>query len=324
MITQPSSTAPVASAPSTNREPSRVHTTVSFEVMPPRRAENTPKFWKMIDKLLAVQPDFISVTYGAGGKNRFSARDIVTRLSRDTPINPIAHLTCVGTSVRTVESVIEDYLDADVRAFLALRGDPPADDPHWRPPLGGVSSATELVALIRSVETRRCAASGSAALRAAVSPLTISVAAFPSGNPAAGTSPEQEVERLLLKQAAGASFAITQLFWDSQTYISFVEKARQAGVHIPILAGLLVPSDLKRLSRTSELTGIVPPDSLVERLRKADDAEAAALAGIDEASRIAREVLESGAPGLHLYTYNKPEHALAMLGRNGLVESVAS
>ena len=154
--------------------------------------------------------------------------------------------------------------------------------------------------------------------------MTISVAAFPSGNPAAGTSPEQEVERLLLKQAAGASFAITQLFWDSQTYISFVEKARQAGVHIPILAGLLVPSDLKRLSRTSELTGIVPPDSLVERLRKADDAEAAALAGIDEASRIAREVLESGAPGLHLYTYNKPEHALAMLGRNGLVESVAS
>ena len=321
---QPSLTAPVTGGASGERSHSRAHTTVSFEVMPPRRPENTPAFWTMIDRLLAVQPDFVSVTYGAGGKNRFSARDIVTRLSRDTPINPIAHLTCVGTSVRTVESVIEDYLDADVRTFLALRGDPPADDPDWRPPLGGVSSATELVALIRSVETRRCAANGSAALRAAVSPLTISVAAFPSGNPAAGTNPEQEVERLLLKQAAGGSFAITQLFWDPQTYISFVDKARQAGVYIPILAGLLVPSDLRRLSRTSDLTGITPPDSLVERLRAADGAEAAAFSGVAEAARIAREVLESGAPGLHLYTYNKPEPALALLEQIGLVEPAES
>ena len=154
-----------------------------------------------------------------------------------------------------------------------------------------------------------------------MSPLTISVAAFPSGNPAAGTNPEQEVERLLLKQAAGASFAITQLFWDAQTYISFVDKARQAGVYIPILAGLLVPSNLRRLSRTSDLTGITPPDSLVERLRAADNAEAASLCGVAEAARIAREVL---APGLHLYTYNKPDPALALLEQIGLVEPAES
>ncbi|MDO4888581.1 MAG: methylenetetrahydrofolate reductase [Actinomycetaceae bacterium] len=305
--------------PSTSKATHEV-STISFEVMPPRRPDKVDDFWTMIDTLLTAQPDFISVTYGAGGKNRFTARDVVTRISRDTPISPIAHLTCIGPSVRTVEATIEDYLAADVRSFLAIRGDPPADEPDWRPPLGGVSSATELVALIRSVETRRCARHRSAALRAAVRPLTIAVAAFPSGNPAAGTTPEQEVERLLLKQAAGANFAITQLFWDSETYISFVDKARRAGVNIPILAGILVPTNARRLTRTCELTGIQPPASLLRGLELADDDRAATEFAVAELEKVARDVLDSGAPGIHLYTYNQPEASIDLLGRVGILE----
>lgn len=186
-----------------------------------------------------------------------------------------------------------------------------------------MSSATELVALIRSVETRRCARHASAALRAAVNPLTIAVAAFPSGNPAAGTSPAQEVERLLLKQAAGANFAITQLFWDPEVYISFVDDAKRAGVTIPILAGLLVPTDIERLSRTAELTGIDPPQALSQTLRDAEGAEAAVQAGILATARVARAVLDSGAPGLHLYTYNKARPSLGLLARIGLFDPAA-
>jgi len=308
---------------SADSPPARRTQTVSFEVMPPRRPERVAGFWRTIDELRPARPDFISVTYGAAGKDRFSARDIVTRLCRDTPVSPIAHLTCVNTSVSTVEAVIEDYLDADVRTFLALRGDPPIDDPDWSPPPGGVSSATELVALIRSVETRRCARHASAALRAAVNPLTIAVAAFPSGNPAAGTSPAQEVERLLLKQAAGANFAITQLFWDPEVYISFVDDAKRAGVTIPILAGLLVPTDIERLSRTAELTGIDPPQALSQTLRDAEGAETAVQAGILATARVARAVLDSGAPGLHLYTYNKARPSLGLLARIGLFDPAA-
>lgn len=107
---------------SADSPPARRTQTVSFEVMPPRRPERVVGFWRTIDELRPARPDFISVTYGAAGKDRFSARDIVTRLCRDTPVSPIAHLTCVNTSVSTVEAVIEDYLDADVRTFLALRG----------------------------------------------------------------------------------------------------------------------------------------------------------------------------------------------------------
>lgn len=126
---QPSLTTPVTEGSLDERSHSRARTTVSFKVIPPRYPRDVPIFWVMIGKLLAVQPDFVFVMYGAGGKDRFGAQDIVTRLSRDVPINPIAHLTYVGTFVRTVESVVKDYLDADVQTFLALRGGPPADDP---------------------------------------------------------------------------------------------------------------------------------------------------------------------------------------------------
>src|SRR5919107_3130441 len=212
--------------------------TVSFELMPPRRPDAAPKFWETARQLVAVHPDFVSVTYGAAGGDHETARNVVAQLLAGTPVLPIAHLTCVGASREDVSEVIEDFLDAGVRSFLALRGDPPKDQPDWRPPTGGVRSSVELVQLLREVEQRRCAADPSTALRAAARPLTIAVATFTDGNPAAGTTPPQEVARPPEKQEAGASFAITQLFYEADAYSGFVAEARAAGVTIPILAGL--------------------------------------------------------------------------------------
>ena len=296
-------------------------TTLSFEVMPPRKENLIKPFWDTVQRLLSVTPDFLSVTYGAAGQDRHSARDVVRSLVQDSPVQPIAHLTCVGTTATEVGEVVSDYLDAGVRTFLALRGDPPLGRPDWQPAPGGVSSATELVTLIRSIEAARCAQYPGAALRAAFKPLTIAVAAFPAGNPAAGTSPNQEVERLLVKQSAGASFAITQLFWETDTYVNFLEKARSNGVTIPIVPGILPPTDIKRVNRMTELTGVVFPEYLRRRLESAQSVEEMYSVGVSLGARLARDLHEAGAPGIHMYTFNKAAPALDVLDAAGLVSA---
>ncbi len=296
-------------------------TTLSFEVMPPRKENLIKPFWDTVQRLLSVTPDFLSVTYGAAGQDRHSARDVVRSLVQDSPVQPIAHLTCVGTTATEVGEVVSDYLDAGVRTFLALRGDPPVGRPDWQPAPGGVSSATELVTLIRSIEAARCAQYPGAALRAAFKPLTIAVAAFPAGNPAAGTSPNQEVERLLVKQSAGASFAITQLFWETDTYVNFLEKARSSGVTIPIVPGILPPTDIKRVNRMTELTGVVFPEYLRRRLESAQSVEEMYSVGVSLGARLARDLHEVGAPGIHMYTFNKAAPALDVLDAAGLVSA---
>ena len=296
-------------------------TTLSFEVMPPRKENLIKPFWDTVQRLLSVTPDFLSVTYGAAGQDRHSARDVVRSLVQDSPVQPIAHLTCVGTTATEVGEVVSDYLDAGVRTFLALRGDPPVGRPDWQPAPGGVSSATELVTLIRSIEAARCAQYPGAALRAAFKPLTIAVAAFPAGNPAAGTSPNQEVERLLVKQSAGASFAITQLFWETDTYVNFLEKARSNGVTIPIVPGILPPTDIKRVNRMTELTGGVFPEYLRRRLESAQSVEEMYSVGVSLGARLARDLHEAGAPGIHMYTFNKAAPALDVLDAAGLVSA---
>lgn len=296
-------------------------TTLSFEVMPPRKENLVKPFWDTVQRLLSVTPDFLSVTYGAAGQDRHSARDVVRSLVQDSPVQPIAHLTCVGTTATEVGEVVSDYLDAGVRTFLALRGDPPVGRPDWQPAPGGVSSATELVTLIRSIEAARCAQYPGAALRAAFKPLTIAVAAFPAGNPAAGTSPNQEVERLLVKQSAGASFAITQLFWETDTYVNFLEKARSNGVTIPIVPGILPPTDIKRVNRMTELTGVVFPEYLRRRLESAQSVEEMYSVGVSLGARLARDLHEAGAPGIHMYTFNKAAPALDVLDAAGLVSA---
>ncbi|GMA23839.1 methylenetetrahydrofolate reductase [Luteimicrobium album] len=287
--------------------------TVSFELMPPRNPSAAPKFWGVAERLVAARPDFISVTYGAAGNDRHTAREVVARLLRETPVLPIAHLTCVGAARHDVAEIIDDFLSDGVRSFLALRGDPPVNHPDWQPDPDGLTSSDALVALLREVEAERCAAHPGNALRSAARPLTIAVATFPGGNPAAGTTPEQEVQRLLEKQQAGADFAITQLFYEAETYVAFVDAARAAGVTIPILAGLLPMTEPRRLHRVEELTGVPVPRHVLPALEAAPDDAARHAIGVARTVEVARAVLDAGAPGLHIYTFNKHEAALDLL-----------
>lgn len=298
--------------------------TISFELMPPRNPDAAPKFWANAEQLVAARPDFISVTYGAAGSDRDTARSVVGRLLRDTPVLPIAHLTCVGHSRADVIDVIEEFLDSGVRSFLALRGDPPQGQPDWQPPPGGVNSSVELIALLRDVESQRCQAHPGTALRAAAQPLTIAVATFLEGNSGSGTSRDQEIERLLVKQAAGANFAITQLFYRADAYAEFVDRARAAGVRIPILAGLLPTTDPRRLLRVAELSGVAPPAELLELLASAPDDETRHARGIAASVTLAQAVLDAGAPGLHIYTFNQARPALDLLKGIGLLPSATT
>ncbi|WP_277212196.1 methylenetetrahydrofolate reductase [Isoptericola croceus] len=287
--------------------------TVSFELMPPRRPDAAPKFWETARRLVAANPDFVSVTYGAGGGDRATARQVVATLLAGTPVMPIAHLTCVGASREDVSAVVDEMLDAGVRSFLALRGDPPRDQPDWRPPADGVHSSIELVALLREVEARRCASDPGAAVRGAARPLTIAVATFTDGNRQAGTTRTQEVQRLLEKQQAGAGFAITQLFYTADSYTDFVAEARAAGVTIPILAGLMPTTEPRRLRRVEELTGVPAPQHLLDALDALPDPEAQHAYGTAYSVELAQRVLDAGAPGLHVYTFNKYRPALDLL-----------
>lgn len=295
------------------RPPTRQRPTISFELMPPRNPAAAPKFWGTVERLITARPDFVSVTYGAAGGDRDTARTVISRILEFAPVLPIAHLTCVGASRDNVAEVIDEFLAEGVRSFLALRGDPPKDQPDWSPPPGGVHSSDELVALLREVEAKRCAANPSTALRSAARPLTIAVATFPSGNAAAGTSRAQEVQRLLEKQQAGADFAITQIFYEPETYVDFVADARAAGVTLPILAGLLPMTDPARLARVETLTGVPAPSALVRDLESLTDLGARHTRGIAASVELADAVLAAGAPGLHISTFNKHEAALDLL-----------
>lgn len=290
-----------------------VRPTVSFEMMPPRNPDAAPKFWETARRLVAARPDFISVTYGAAGTDRETTRNVVTRIAAQTPVLPIAHLTCVGATRANVADVIDEFLAAGVRSFLALRGDPPRDRPDWQPPADGVHSSDDLIDLLREVEAKRCSHHPASALRGAARPLTIAVATFPGGNLAAGTTPEQEVVRLKEKQNSGADFAITQLFYEAETYTSFVAAARDAGVTIPILAGILPMTDPKRLRRVEQLTGVPAPSALVRDLEHLESESTRHDLGIRASIDLVSEVLAAGAPGLHVYTFNKYQPALDLL-----------
>lgn len=306
---------PITGSPGTAAQPVRAidRPTVSFELFPPRTPQTLEALWTTVEALAAVRPDFISVTYGASGSTRRTTRELVRELLASTSVLPIAHLTCVGTSRAEITTVIEEFLDEGVRSFLALRGDPPQEPPGWQPDPAGLTRASELVELIRAVESSRCGVSASQALRGAAHGLSVAVAAFPGGNPIAGSAREQDLNALLAKERAGANFAITQLFFDPESYLALVRDARALGVTIPIVAGLIPTTDPARLLRVQTLTGVPVPRDLLARLEAADSAAERHRVGIRAGVDLAKAVLDGGAPGLHIYTFNKHEAALDLL-----------
>ncbi len=302
-------------------------TPISFEIYPPRSDAGLPALYETITELAAVRPRFISVTFGAGGSTRGRSLEVLTHILRETEVSPLAHLTCVGSSYTEANAIIREFLDAGITRFLALRGDPPAGATEDDAFLGDLESAAQLVQLIGRVQAEREPyAEGlvpgfpGAARVARRERVEVSVAAFPNGHPRS-RRPGDDIDALLAKQAAGATMAITQLFFHADDYLGFVERARAAGVTMPILPGIMPLTSPGRLRRVLELTGDPSPRRLAAALETAATPEAQRAVGIDHAAELARAVQAGGAPGIHLYAFNNHATVLAVLRTAGLIAS---
>lgn len=276
--------------------------TVSFELYPPRSPAAAATLWeRTLPALVDVRPDFLSVTYGASGSSRDTSRDVVRWVLERTEVRPVAHLTCLGSGREELRGVARTFLADGVRDFLALRGDPPSDG-SWVPTDEGLARASELVALLREEEPG----------------VDVGVAATPSQLTGVDPAACGDLHALRAKQDAGAAYAITQVFFEVESYVAYVAAARDAGIDVPLVPGLVPLGDPKRLRRLAEISGVPVPARILDALdRESDDARRAA-AGLAMGAELVQAVLEAGAPGVHLFTFNQADASVALLEHLGL------
>ena len=274
----------------------------SFEFFPPRTPEGIKHLWDAIRRLEPLDPTLVSVTYGAGGTTRDATVGITQQIAHETTLTPMGHLTCVGSTVPELRSVIAAYADAGVHHVLALRGDPVGGpQAPWVPTPGGLQHADELVELISTLGT-----------------FSIGVAAFPDGHPGSDSF-DFDAKVLRHKQERGADFAMTQFFFDVDSYRRLVDRAAAAGVTIPIIPGIMPVTNVAQLQRFAQLSGTPLPAHMVERFERiADDPGAVVELGVEIASTMCDELLNGGAPGLHFYTLNRSFSTLRVYRDLGL------
>ena len=278
---------------------------VSFEVYPPRDQNSGESLESSILELAKMDPTFISVTFGAGGSSTKNSLAVLKFVLQNTQAAALAHLTCVGHSFLETKALVNQFMDEGITDFLALRGDPQPGMPTE--PKGELKTSSELVQLISQVHKDR----GNSR-----TDLQVAVATFPNGHPDSD-SIAQDIQALLAKQNAGADYAITQLFFFAADYVNFVKLAREAGVTIPILPGIMPVTSMQRLNRVIELTGEKNPDALAKML-SVESKDEAKQSGIDWAANLVRELVEAGAPGVHLYAFNQHESVTQVLQRAGI------
>lgn len=293
----------------------------SFELYPPRSPTVAARLPGIVAALASTLPRFISVTFGAGGTSRDASRAVLA-LVKASGVDPMAHLTCVSSTWDAAHALVRQFLDDGITDFLAVRGDPPAAGGDG---LGEIRSAAELVQLIHRVHAERVpydevpvpGIPGAAEVDRRRQHVRIAVAAFPNGHPSS-RGIAQDVDTLLAKQAAGATMAITQLFFHAEDYFRFAERARAAGVTMPIVPGVMPVTSPARLARMLELSGEDEPSELAIALEIEPDAEVQRRIGVTHAAAFIRALLDGGAPGIHLYTFNHHRTALDVLEASGL------
>lgn len=276
--------------------------TVSFEFFPPRDEAAEQVLWRAVRRVETVRPDFVSVTYGAGGGTQDRTVRATQRISRESSLSPVAHLTCVGRTTAQLRQVIGAYADSGVRSVLALRGDPPGGPgTPWQPTPGGLDRAIDLVELVAGLGT-----------------FAVGVAAFPDGHPESASA-AHDARVLALKARAGASFAVTQFFFDPTVYERLVDGVAAAGADLPVLPGIMPVTNLRQISRFAELSGTPLPADLVARLESvADDPASVRAVGVEAATLLCERLLAAGAPGLHFYTLNSSTATLEVCANLGL------
>jgi len=272
---------------------------ISLEFFPPKEQVDWPGFFRSVEKLRSINPLFVSVTYGAGGSTQSHTLDIVTRLKRDLSLEPMAHLTCVGATKAGILAFLKELRSAGVDNILALRGDPPQDQPVDTTDERDFTHASDLVSFVR----KRYPEMG------------IGVAGYPEGHPEA-SSLDADLDALRVKLDAGGDFVVTQLFFDNGHYWDFVGRARAAGVKKPIIPGIMPIFSLKVIKKVLSLCGASIPANFLAELEEANrlgGADAVQALGMEHARGQIKGLLEKGVPGLHLYTLNRDEACLRLL-----------
>ncbi len=268
----------------------------SFEFFPPRTDEGERALFSTVAQLRELEPAFVSVTYGAAGSARTRTLEIVLRIRSELDIEPMAHFTCVGASRVELQAVLDAIRDAGIDNVLALRGDPPNGSPTFVPDPGGLAHGSELVDLISSSY-----------------PFCVGAACYPEKH-IESSSLDEDVRYSRLKVDNGAAFLITQLFFENRLYFDFVKKAREAGITVPIIPGIMPITNVDQIQRFSSKIGASLPPPLLDPLNaRKDDPDAVIQLGVAWATLQCAELLASGAPGIHFYTLNRSPATRAIL-----------
>lgn len=286
-----------------NAEPLRV----SFEFFPPKSEGMSTRLWDTIKRLEPMAPDFVSVTYGAGGSTRERTHDTVRRIASETTLRAAAHLTCVSATKEEVLAIAEEYWQAGVKHIVALRGDPPAGmGAKYEPHPGGFLDSVDLIRGLRAhrPELGKC--------------FEISVSCYPELHPE-NRGWDAEIGYLKAKQDAGADRAITQFFFEPEVYFEFLERARAGGVTLPIVPGIMLQPNFTGLKRISALCGATVPHWL-ERLYDGleEDDETRDLVTATVAAELCHKLHERGVRDFHFYTLNRASLALSTCRLLGL------
>ena len=261
---------------------------ISFEFFPPKTDAGVENLLKTIRALRILNPGFVSVTYGAGGSSRARSREVVGRIKRELDIEPMAHVTCTGHSEAELVEIFTDLQSEGVENIMALRGDPPKGQPNFERHPEGFAYATDLIAMLR---TRF--------------PFAIGAAAYPEKHPEAA-SLDSDIENARRKVDAGATFLVTQFFFENDEYFAYVDRARAAGIDVPIIPGIMPITSFDAVAGMLAMNGGRLPQTLLAELEaRRDEPDAVADLGVAFTSLQCRELLQRGAPGLHFYTLNK-------------------
>jgi methylenetetrahydrofolate reductase (NADPH) len=268
----------------------------SIEFFPPKSPEKVVELFETVEALKPLSPDYVSVTYGAGGATRDGTVEIATRIKQEHGLEAMAHLSCVGETREGLVEILDRFADAGIENVLALRGDPPRGETAFQAPEGGLSSAAELAGFISERYD-----------------FTIGGACFPEVHPEAPNL-EADLAYLKTKVEAGARFLITQLFFDNQLYFDFVAAAREAGIDVPIIPGVIPIASFAQIVRFCERCDASIPSDLANAMNAlGGDPEAEALLGVAYAARQCDELLACGAPGIHFYALNRAPGTRAVL-----------
>ena len=283
-------------SPSILNRPSANRFGVSFEFFPPKTDEMEAQLWRAVERLAPLAPNFVSVTYGAGGSTRERTHATVRRLLQETPLRPAAHLTCVSATREEIVEVAREYWNTGVRHLVALRGDPVAGvGTKYEPHPGGFAYASDLVAGLRREFD-----------------FELSVSAYPETHPAAG-SMQAEIDNLKRKVDAGATRAITQFFFDNGVYLRYVERARAAGITVPIVPGIMPVTNFAQTKKFAAMCGTSVPDSMARHFDGLeDDADTRRLVAATLAAEQCTKLADEGVGDFHFYTLNRADLAYAI------------